>query len=76
MDIAGLQQALNLSLSSDEEIRKANAEIILKVFLIQKIKFFISPKGPGSPKFLTFTAPNFRRHQQLFRNTAKRSYTA
>lgn len=36
MDIAGLQQALNLSLSSDEEIRKANAEIILKVFSFLK----------------------------------------
>jgi len=33
MDIAGLQQALNLALSSDEETRKSNAEIILKVTL-------------------------------------------
>jgi hypothetical protein len=31
MDIEGLKQALNNSLSSNEEIRKANAEIILKV---------------------------------------------
>ena len=31
MDIAVLEQALNLSLSSDEVTRKTNAEIILKV---------------------------------------------
>jgi len=36
MDITELQQALNLSLSSNEELRKANAEIILKVKDINK----------------------------------------
>ena len=36
MDIAALKQALNLSLSSDEEKRKANAEIILKVKILNK----------------------------------------
>ena len=35
MEIEGLKQALNLSLSSKEEVRKANAEIILKVKIIR-----------------------------------------
>jgi len=36
MDILGLKQALNLSLSSDKDLRKSNADMILKV-----IKFVI-----------------------------------